>query len=1227
MTSPNNGQSSSSAHNLAESSSSSSSSSPLTEEAALLGIKEQWNYYYRYSTVARYFDKIPVKNAKGFVTVKGLGATCFWLALSTIAPYDKVEPLIKGRDLTKPVTLEQAIGILSGSGIPVHWHNYITGDVDSCGHECVAGPLQVLVADGGVWAPHWLPVWRLKPKEKHLLADWEVDMIKEKVKPKVEVKVEKVLPDLKTLSNQFEILVDEVPVDAPQDLVWGTDDKVDIVMMCQFLAMAQGKPWKRVEPEPEEDFELEGMAPMFEEGRSYRMACNNSKQAKRVVAEEPMPPAWLFRESKSYKDACNRPQKQRIKEGDWNMVDIFGIPLQAPRSDGVLRPEIQRAVGETPPPTWGSKGSMWSGRKGDESCLWSLETEKELEVGLRERFRLWTVGKEDCKVVELRKNVLLGTMVRSGDLVYERVYPASNVNPLKTVRGGLHIDEVEEIDCGQCKYTINNVVELKHEGRNYKLGSLCLSVGMETIPFFRKLFGPVIPSFMVPRRRYKVNRIGIKVQGVDPITPAMLSAYPTDEAKVRAMYDLMRPLVPDPVVGPLNNVRNMQLAEKDLAEQAEKVPQIVQQTVDVYNAVMRQIAHIEAFGYVDKRRLQSCVSCGVDPVGKYRWKHRICNKCRSDLARQGFTTYAGYQVQQNAKTCTVYPGLVGVYAEEYPPKASKWRLVEVDKKDGQSVEISWSSALSKRGFEGPVKKWVDMEKDDLKYLKNLSKPTISHYLGGIGLAGARPMVSAGSRYNEAKALLGRVFLKLPEREWGVGPKPGIWQFAEGFKPWILPELDTEEMTFDAWLETMPSRRKKALLKGWTEYTRFGWKKQFKQFKSFVKRELLPGFSKKWYGLDKLDEMLDRLINGPHEATHGIAGPKLKPKTKKLKKYWNVDSPIFYGATDPGRLNAFLQRLAVPGKSYFWCDFSMFDRTHSEDSWRFVESFYHDISDPDFWKVMEAWRRPCGSIGPFRFVAPVMNASGRDDTALANALLNGFATFLSATAALYGKDLEELRVEDVRRAASDIVLSVCGDDSIGALPWMPEERMARFRTDFQKNIEKFGFQAKLVTSERLVDAVYLGHRPYLVGGRWVWGKTIGRASYKMGWVQNKDQDVMAHVTGIADMHMKCSRHVPVLSDLAAKIVELRTGAKRTPVEIEVNKPWEWTDSPGDYDDDTLRCVAETYSVKSTPGFPIERERTVSVQDVRDLIGKIKAIERLPCVLNDELWEHMVFLDDL
>lgn len=623
------------------------------------------------------------------------------------------------------------------------------------------------------------------------------------------------------------------------------------------------------------------------------------------------------------------------------------------------------------------------------------------------------------------------------------------------------------------------------------------------------------------------------------------------------------------------------------------------------------------------------MSCGCDPPsGKYRWPNRTCAACRTSLDSAGYVTLAGRQVQENLQVPTCYPGVVRVCGEQFPPDPKKWDQVQVPK--GRVKCDLELARLSSPGMERP-KKFVDVEKDDLAKLSGIPPPRFTHALAGIGLSGARPMVSANTSYNRGKALMGRVFRKLEAAPWGRGPAPGIWKWTEQFIPLLLPHFRAKKMSFEDWLATMPSRRRKALMMAYIKYHRTGWKDSYEKFTAFVKSELLPGFAKRGGDLDRLVSMTDRLIQGPHDVTHCIAGPWLKPLVKALKENWTSEEQIFYGSNSPEELHRWLQHLIGGESLYFWSDFTMFDNTHSQDSWAFMRRLYRDagIDDPEFWRVLDVWERPKGTIGAFKYQGPIMNASGRDDTALANGVLNGFATLLSATAALLGKSLCTLTVHDVMSVRNSIRLSVCGDDSLGSVPLLGAVEAKAFQDRMRDNLRMFGFSAKLFSSDRLSDAVYLGMRPYPSKSGWFWGKTIGRATYKMGWVTLKgSRDIMAHITGIADMHTLCSSHVPVLADLAHKICELRQGAKRTPVLLDPNRPWEWTFKSGvAYDDITLKAVAEAYSVRPTALGPHEVDQEVTVQDVKELVDTIQGISRLPCVLDHWLWRRMVLVDDL
>lgn len=596
-------------------------------------------------------------------------------------------------------------------------------------------------------------------------------------------------------------------------------------------------------------------------------------------------------------------------------------------------------------------------------------------------------------------------------------------------------------------------------------------------------------------------------------------------------------------------------------------------------------------------------------------------------------TYSGFQVQENLHVPKVHPGIVKILGEAFPPDAAKWSTVAIP---AGSVKVCWATALQKKQvFTDRGRRWDDFVVADLARLSPVPELKFTHSLAGIGCSGARPMVSANCQYNNAKALLGRVFRTPSMKPWGTtGPAPGVWAFAETFATNLLPEFRAKPLTKEEWIQTMPSNRRKALTKAHKRLVDRGWNDSCKQFKAFVKTELLPGFDKDGNGLVRIEAMMDRIIQGPADETHVIAGPYLKPLIKRLKEVWSDSDPIFYGSTTPEHLHKWLDETLIQGSyTYIWCDFKMFDNTHSADSWAFIEGLYKKagIEDPLFYKVMDAWRAPSGQIGSFKYQANVMNASGRDDTALSNGLLNGFASYLSAAAAWLEIPLMKLTVELLNSVKGLIRMSVCGDDSLGTIPLMSQERLSKFRQDMSDNIAMFGFEAKLCASTNLYDAVYLGMRPFPTRKGWFWGKTIGRATYKMGWVLNKnnDRDVMAHITGIADMHILCSRHVPVLSDLAYKIHELRNGAKRTPVRLNPDKPWEWTMKSGvKYDEITLQAVADTYTTHTKEENKLKlTDVKVTKEDVKDLIAEIEGVTRLPCVLDHWLWKHMIWVDDL
>jgi hypothetical protein len=594
-------------------------------------------------------------------------------------------------------------------------------------------------------------------------------------------------------------------------------------------------------------------------------------------------------------------------------------------------------------------------------------------------------------------------------------------------------------------------------------------------------------------------------------------------------------------------------------------------------------------------------------TGKYRWRRRVCEDCESRLEAVGYVTISGMQVQSCMQAATAICGPVLRTGVDHPPTGSKWRTVP-----------RLEGAI-KRKYRG---QWVDVEKEDIARMRRGESDYPRIVLAGAAISGATPCVSNSSEHNAFKALCCRVFRAPAHR-----PQPGAWDVARRFRRLLLPHLEAEIMTVEAWLQSVEPRRRTILTRCADDYALSGWKKKFQKFKAFVKSEKLPDFQKKHGELLPMTEMVDRLIQGPADTTHVIAGPVLKPLIAELKTQWGKDSKIFYAGTKLATLQAWLDDRLADGEFFsFASDYSMFDNSHSEESWAFMEEIYRKagcFKHKDFGKVMDAWRAPKGSLAgkrwALKYQGPTMNASGRDDTSLANGVLNGFAAFLAATAAWYQVNLVDLTEAHV--LGVPLKLAVAGDDSLGFLPTLSPERMRQFQLDFSAALARFGFDAgpeKIITTTRPIDLVFLGMRPYPVGGKWYWGKTIGRALFKQGWTLKVASNWAAWFAGECEQILATCQHIPVLSDIAWAFLRQHEGGKVTKKHQEAwrweieHQPWKEGHRCPPYDDSTIAAVADLYGTTTTA--------------LKALIGVLRGLKTFPCVLSDPLLRTMIYQDD-
>lgn len=1256
----------------------SSSNSPIdSDDGGVASLpRAMWEGYRRYHACAynltkngaRVDDALKQRLCERLVREQ---ATCFWLAALLACQGGAVRRFERiysdaTVDPAGGVAMTQAIPVCRMLGIALYTLNLDTHKVEATvrhprNQQFQPGVMQALLDDYGEWRPHFLPVSRVKEDPlrmqrseiRTIERSLRITLLTPESSESSWVRVSPP-PSEDPVSNLFTLLEVEGSVD-DSDESWLTGE-------FPVATVSTASRRRR-------------------DSRERRV--NEARQRPRGLAEQPaeaadalpppLPPPTL--PSETFSTIVSEPHSVST-EGYLPPVGFLGddaAPVYPNWCSVVFGVESPPVVSRGP---LGLYATWFEGDTSESAPMcFSQSTFSKWAFNLQTKLLPLFYP----KMVELRKTILYKTPIRVGDYVYVRDRPPSTTNPRYELMGGaIPLSSVHLLECGAKTFGLTMHQSFEFQGRRYytaRVYSVKAKRGLLRSAFnhsLRAVSEKVFEHLLLPidswlrasglsfilnpmysfirktvvninwfRNLYlgvgdRVQQITTKEFGVSYPRLQDLGALPDAAAKVRAAYVLIKPYVPEHIVGPLIDARSNHLA-LDEPESIEPAA-VAQALIGADDNLRRGVMHVKCFSHPPIKNFRCCVSCGCSPpTTSYRWKHRICNSCRRMLKTLGYTTYSGSQLQDNLQVPTCYPGIVYFRGAQYPPSASKWEGVQLyhgDCPHAPGVKIAQGFVNRKTGFGEQCTGWRQAEKRDLEKIKDVVPSTPLFALAGIACSGAMPMVSAQTDYNRFKALCGRVFRQQKPALWGAGPKPGHWKEAERFLPVLLPDLDAEEMSFEDWLASMPSHRKQALARAHALFIRRGLRSSDENFKAFVKTELLPGFKQQMQmhyidnngrsrsymvrDLDRLDEMLDRLINGPADITHTIAGPILKPKMKRLKHHWGPKSKIIYGGCGPDVLSALLARLQDGQGEYIWCDFSMFDNTHSADSWAFLEKMYgeHGV---DFARVLDMWRAPKGRIGPFKYQAKIMNASGRDDTALANAVLNGIATYLSICCAILKVELQELTPQAVELVSSRIVLSVCGDDSIGKVSALTD--VNDFRQRFNRHIREFGFEAKLETSPDLNRAVYLGMRPYPTRSGWFWGKTIGRATYKMGFVMKPEtRDLMAHITGVADMHCLCSLHVPILADLAKKIKELRQGAKRTPVVPNPHKPWEWVNQGlVPYDDLTIAAVAETYTALSGS--------VVTSDDVLDLIRCIASVTRLPCVVDHWLWKLIICSDDL
>lgn len=594
-----------------------------------------------------------------------------------------------------------------------------------------------------------------------------------------------------------------------------------------------------------------------------------------------------------------------------------------------------------------------------------------------------------------------------------------------------------------------------------------------------------------------------------------------------------------------------------------------------------------------------CYSCGCELPSKKKFPSRLCPGCLSSNSTLGKLVMEGDKVC-SASVPVRYPGVVWT-PSRHPGLKPNVATIASDScvsVSGMSLEQALTKAPIERA--GPA-------------------------LFGIGIDGAIPFVTSGGIRPLAEAICYRIFKDIPRTA-----EPLVYTKATLLldHPELLGNLLWRRVSpygVYQWVKSVAkSGRRKILLKAAHELRERGClhPKKAGKFGVFVKTECLPYFKPVEDGLDwAMMVYVARLINGPFDEDHVITGPSLKPLIPVLKEVWHVENWIFYASVNPSKLDKRLDQIKEHA-SFLCSDFTAFDSTFTDYSWDMIESIYRRVlvdTHPDFWEILKRWRRPVGSAisrkesVSIKFQAGTCNASGRDDTALANAILNGIATALSLAAALAGVDLLALEYNHIYRASEMLSISIVGDDSLVACV----TDLKPFQSAYESNIRRFGMIVKAEIYDTIHDVTFLGQAPYTNSrGEWAWGPTIGRRLYKAGWKAERGGNYPAWLHGVAGQNA-LYQNVPLLSDWAEVTLKLMKGQKRTEVVFDENRPWVGRDDTTfRYDQTTLEWVAFRY-----------RKVGVSVPMILRDIGVLRSIERLPAVAHLESVQLMLSVDEL
>jgi len=402
----------------------------------------------------------------------------------------------------------------------------------------------------------------------------------------------------------------------------------------------------------------------------------------------------------------------------------------------------------------------------------------------------------------------------------------------------------------------------------------------------------------------------------------------------------------------------------------------------------------------------------------------------------------------------------------------------------------------------------------------------------------------------------------------------------------------------------------------------------------------------------------------------MCGPWFRVITKAVKDMSPHDGPLFYASTTPEQQNAWLSQfnaqhdqvvagMAMPLPSdviqhqeskshkrvkhvdvrhaytepvspisdWTWVesDFSMMDNSYSEEAFEFLLAFYGVLGFPTRGPLAKMWRKMCvvaGSAGPnsaysrangdtFLFTSGFLNASGRDDTAVNNYVINAW---LMMTAVLRMANVGlDTPLEVVVKIAKLVRAAMVGDDLLAAV------HKSLDATIIPAVAEEGGFQNKILYRSDVTHCVFLGMRLYpcavfdgtYLRHRLLWGKQLGRCLYKLGWQREASLDTLAWAKGVAWAQLVANPHVPILKAYCVSVLQ-----KTRNVKMKV---------PRDLSKYRLPEVREAYVSTNQTLDMIGDVYGISWEEIQEAERQLMGVPTLPAFLSSRIIDRLVRVD--